>query len=170
MTDNSSNEAGGIVFCDMWTPEGGKICITERADTSLVALEELMLTVAHAEKQFGLSLAPDFSKVVKSAPAETESGVLAVINTPPTADRNKNPTIQVSNIKLASGGEHPRWVVQGGNFTKFGITCWPEVLEDAGIAEHLDPLTDNLPEGQWLAYYIENAQGKPDKVTKLVRQ
>src|SRR3990167_9515773 len=55
----------------------------------------------------------------------------------------------VVSIKLAAGGDHPRWVVKGGSFTKYGVTAWPEVLEAAGIAEKLDPLKDNTPSGKW---------------------
>lgn len=85
-------------------------------------------------------------------------------------DKNETTgTFQVENIKLASGGEHPRWVVQGGNFTKYGITCWPEVLEKAGIVDKLDPMGDNKPQGSWIAHYINKIDGKPDKVTKLER-
>jgi hypothetical protein len=81
---------------------------------------------------------------------------------------------EVESIKLAAGGEHPRWVVKGGNFKKFGVTCWPETLEAAGIGEKLDPLKDNKPKGNWMAHYTErqNDDGKwvPEKVTRLVKQ
>jgi hypothetical protein len=80
-------------------------------------------------------------------------------------------TFEVESIKLAAGGDHPRWVVKGGNFKKFGVTCWPETLEAAGIAEKLDPLKDNKPKGNWVAHYSEreNDEGKwvPDKVISL---
>ena len=79
----------------------------------------------------------------------------------------------VESISLASGGDHPRWVIKGGNFMKFGVTCWPETLEAAGIAKQLDPMKDNNPTGQWTAYYGErtNDEGKvvPDKITRLAR-
>lgn len=79
----------------------------------------------------------------------------------------------LESIQLAAGGEHPRWVVRGGNFKKFGVTCWPEVLEAAGIAEKLDPMKENKPQGRWLARYIEreNDEGRlvPDKVVELVK-
>jgi hypothetical protein len=80
-------------------------------------------------------------------------------------------SFEVESIKLAAGGDHPRWVVKGGNFKKFGVTCWPETLEAAGIAEKLDPLKDNKPKGNWVAHYNEreNDEGKwvPDKVVSL---
>ncbi len=79
----------------------------------------------------------------------------------------------LESIQLAAGGEHPRWVIRGGNFKKFGVTCWPEVLQAAGIAEKLDPLKENKPKGRWLARYIEreNDEGRlvPDKVVELVK-
>ena len=82
-------------------------------------------------------------------------------------------TFEVESIKLAAGGDNPRWVVKGGNFKKFGVTCWPETLEAAGVAEKLDPLKDNKPKGNWVAHYTErqNDEGKwvPDKVTRLVK-
>ena len=57
-------------------------------------------------------------------------------------------SFEVESIKLAAGGEHPRWVVKGGNFLKYGVTCWPETLEAAGIA---DKLADDarLPRPTW---------------------
>lgn len=103
------------------------------------------------------------------------------------ASRNGNPStssgqapsasasqsFEVESIKLAAGGEHPRWVVKGGNFLKYGVTCWPEVLEAAGIADKLDPLKDNTPSGRWIAHYSErqNDEGRwaPDKVLRLER-
>lgn len=167
-------EAKGIAFCSLWRVDGGKINLTERADSSVEAGEELLISITHFEKEHGFMLAPDFSKVVKSAPSMTTYNPPDehTLHPAPT-DRNGDVTpltIQVSNIKLSSGGEHPRWVVQGGNFKKFGITCWPETLEEAGLKDKLDPLSDNLPEGQWLAYYTEDDKQRPDKVTRLVRQ
>lgn len=82
-------------------------------------------------------------------------------------------TFELESIQLASGGDHPRWVVKGGNFKKFGVTCWPEVLDAAGIAERLDPMKENKPKGRWLARYVEreNDEGRlvPDKVVELVK-
>lgn len=80
----------------------------------------------------------------------------------------------VESIQLAAGGENPRWVVKGGKFKKFGVTCWPEVLKEAGMLDHLDPMKLNHPQAKWLAFYSErtNDEGNlvPDKVTRMVRQ
>ena len=90
-----------------------------------------------------------------------------------TATRNGK-EFEIQSIQLAAGGEHPRWVVKGGKFKKFGVTCWPETLEAAGIAEKMDPLKENKPKGHWVAKYTErqNEEGRwvPDKVVSLVKQ
>jgi hypothetical protein len=81
---------------------------------------------------------------------------------------------EVESIQLAAGGDHPRWVVKGGKFKKFGVTCWPETLEAAGIADKMDPLKENKPRGNWVAKFSErlNDEGKwvPDKVLALVKR
>ena len=83
-------------------------------------------------------------------------------------------SFEVESIALAAGRDHPRWVVKGGNFKKFGVTCWPETLESAGVADRLDPLKENKPKGNWVARYTErqNDEGRwvPDKVTNLEKQ
>lgn len=87
------------------------------------------------------------------------------------SESRNSKSFEVATIKLAAGGDHPRWVVKGGKFIKYGVTCWPETLEAAGIAEKLDPLKDNKPKGRWVAHYNErqNDEGKwvPDKVVSL---
>ncbi len=107
------------------------------------------------------------------SPREFENAKLQDASENSGATRNGK-SFEVESIKLAAGGDHPRWVVKGGNFKKFGVTCWPETLEAAGVAEKLDPLKDNKPKGDWIAHYNErqNDEGKwvPDKVLKLVKQ
>ena len=107
------------------------------------------------------------------SPREFEKAKLQEAIETDGATRNGK-SFEVESIKLAAGGDHPRWVVKGGNFKKFGVACWPETLEAAGVAEKLDPLKDNKPKGSWVAHYNErqNDEGKwvPDKVLKLVKQ
>jgi hypothetical protein len=104
--------------------------------------------------------------------ARTEGGQASAENGEGDA-RPSNNSFEIQSIKLAAGGDHPRWVVRGGNFVKFGVTCWPETLEAAGLAEKLDPMKDNKPKGQWIAHYNErqNDEGRwvPDKVTRIAK-
>ncbi len=80
--------------------------------------------------------------------------------------------IPVESISFSGGGDHPRWMVKGGVFTKYGIVMWPEVLEPTGL--NLDFEKENIPDGKWLAYYTEKMTdaGKPtpDKVVALVNE
>jgi len=58
--------------------------------------------------------------------------------------------------------------VKGGKFSRFGVTIWDEVLQDAGfnVAE-LDPMLQYNLTG-YVATYVEK-EGKPHKVTKLTK-
>ena len=114
---------------------------------------------------------PDALASAKDAGA-LENGESA--SSPQAAENRDGKAFEVDSIKLAAGGDHPRWVVKGGNFKKFGVTCWPETLQAAGIVAKLDPLKDNKPRGRWMARFVErlNEEGRwvPDKVTELVKQ
>jgi hypothetical protein len=123
--------------------------------------------VARVKQFTALLAASGWSEWEASAPAaEVQAG------SDEDASRNGK-AFEIESIKLAAGGENPRWVVKGGNFKKFGVTCWPETLEAAGVADKLDPLKDNKPKGNWVAHYTErqNEEGRwvPDKVTRLVK-
>lgn len=60
------------------------------------------------------------------------------------------------------------WKVKGGQFTKFGVMIWPEILEAAGFHD-LNPLETYELNG-FTAVYTKKDDGKIDKVTSLVRQ
>ena len=67
----------------------------------------------------------------------------------------------------STSGDKVYWKVQGGQFSKYGVTIWPEVLEAAGIT-NLDPAqTYNL--AGYTAYYVLKDTGKPDKVVNLAK-
>ena len=67
-------------------------------------------------------------------------------------------------VTMAGGKTY--WKVKGGQFTKFGVTVWPEVLKDAGLATDLDPMQVYSLQG-YKAFYVTKDEGKPDKVVKL---
>ena len=67
------------------------------------------------------------------------------------------------------------WKVQGGQFSKFGVTIWPEVIQAAvksgvlwDIEGDLDPM-QTYPINGVIAHYELNDKGKPNKVTALQR-
>ena len=104
--------------------------------------------------------------------AENESG--GENGGDPQSEIRNAKSFEVESIKLAAGGDHPRWVVRGGKFVKYGVTCWPETLQAAGMADKLDPLKDNKPKGRWVTHYNERQNDErrwvPDKVTHLERE
>ena len=77
---------------------------------------------------------------------------------------------QVFDAELLVGstsGDKVYWKVQGGQFSQFGVTIWPEILEAAGIGD-LDPTkTYNLT--GYVAYYTLKDNGKPGKVVNLAK-
>lgn len=81
-------------------------------------------------------------------------------------------SIEVESIEFVGKN---RWVVRGGWATKYGITCWPEVLEKAGILEHLKMDELNEPKGDWIAIYSKKPKQDgdgmtADKVIKLAKR
>lgn len=61
------------------------------------------------------------------------------------------------------------WKVQGGQFSKYGVTIWPEVLTAAGFfLEDLNPAETYDLRGH-TAYYELTDEGKPSKVRQLVK-
>lgn len=61
------------------------------------------------------------------------------------------------------------WKVKGGQFQKFGVTVYPEVLEAAGFdVDNLNPLKPVDLAG-WTALYSVKESGKPQKVVRLER-
>ena len=71
-----------------------------------------------------------------------------------------------SELVGTMAGGKTYWKVKGGQFTKFGVTVWPEVLKDAGLATDLDPMQVYSLQG-YKAFYVTKDEGKPDKVVKL---
>lgn len=62
------------------------------------------------------------------------------------------------------------WKVKGSIYRKYGVTIWPEVLEEAGLdPTKLDPVRPVDLKG-WVAYCQLNDERNPQKVVKLVRQ
>jgi hypothetical protein len=155
------NEAKASFNAYFRSPNGNKDQFTLRQADDQTD-KDFVLRVRSFVKLLGEQGWAEWSAAEEPAPAAEEK-----------AARESAGTFPVESIKLAAGGDHPRWVVKGGNFKKFGVTCWPETLEAAGIAEKLDPLKDNKPHGRWVARYNErqNDEGRwvPDKVVELVK-
>jgi hypothetical protein len=59
------------------------------------------------------------------------------------------------------------WKVKGGSYRKFGVSIWPEALEEAGFVVEEMVVTRVYDLAGWTAH-CEVKDGQPRKVTKLV--
>lgn len=60
------------------------------------------------------------------------------------------------------------WKIRGSHYKKFGVTIWPEVLEEAGFVAEEMPTTKIYDMTGWVAHCELNEEGKPKKVVKLI--
>lgn len=119
-------------------------------EMKLTALLALVPQVKAALVQAGYEL-------VDSHPAQTvEAGVPA-----------PGQQFAVSELTATVSDGKAYWRVKGGQFQKWGVIVYPEVLEAAGLGE-LNPLQP-WSEAGWLAEYCLKENGKPKKVTRLWR-
>lgn len=73
----------------------------------------------------------------------------------------------VSEITATVSDGKAYWRIKGGQFQKWGVIVYPEVLEAAGLND-LNPLTPFVETG-WTAAYCLKENGKPKKVVRLKR-
>lgn len=116
----------------------------------------------------------EFYVTPKGKPNGSKNERAVPVSTVPTAEpvrvTEEEQGTQVFDAELLVGstsGDKVYWKVQGGQFSKFGVTIWPEVLEAAGIGD-LDPAQTYDLKG-YTAYYVLKDTGKPDKVVNLAK-
>lgn len=74
----------------------------------------------------------------------------------------------VSEISATVADGKVYWRVKGGEFQKWGVIVYSEVLDAAGLTERMNPLKP-FAEAGWVAHYTLKENGKPKKVTRLER-
>jgi len=74
----------------------------------------------------------------------------------------------VSEISATVADGKVYWRVKGGEFQKWGVIVYSEVLDAAGLTERMNPLKP-FTEAGWVAHYTLKENGKPKKVTRLER-
>ena len=77
-------------------------------------------------------------------------------------------TFEAERLVGSTTGDKVYWKVQGGKFSQYGVTIWPEVLEAAGFAADQDPGQEYDITG-YTAYYTLNEKGNPNKVVNLTK-
>ena len=131
---------------------------------------EIFLVRANEELDLVRRVASLKEHINVPAPRSQAKGAPAVYS--PSEPDQELESIEIDSITLASGGEHPRWVVKGGWATQYGITCWPETLQHVGLLATLDPMKENLIDAGYVAYYSKKPKkDDPSKMTadKVVR-
>lgn len=74
----------------------------------------------------------------------------------------------VDNITATVSDGKAYWRVKGGDFQKWGVAIYPEVLEAAGL-NNINPLVPYTEPGL-VAYYSVKEDGKPKKIVRLERR
>lgn len=64
------------------------------------------------------------------------------------------------------------WKIQGGKYSKHGVTIWPEIYREATGGKELDDLDimQEYPFEGYTAHFSLTDEGQPEKITKLFRQ
>lgn len=93
-------------------------------------------------------------------------GVGATAVHPATSGPTQSFTAESLSATMDKGKTY--WKVQGGMFSKFGVTVWPEVLAGAGFeTEQMNPAKVYDLTG-YTAVYVLNEEGKAQKVIQLI--
>ena len=107
---------------------------------------------------------PEWAKGPPDAPPPVQAPALT------DAHPDASYTFEAERLVGSTSGDKVYWKVQGGKFSKYGVTIWPEILEAIDIAvDTLDPTSEYTLEG-YTAYYVLNDKGQPDKVVNLAKE
>jgi len=83
------------------------------------------------------------------------------------ADTAETETFAASSLVCSINDGKTYYKVQGGPFTKFGVTVWPETIATVLDLDQLDP-TQTYDLTGYTATYLR-VDGKPKKVTALIK-
>ena len=90
-----------------------------------------------------------------------------IVADPPGTEPQEMQSFEATELVHKSGKS---WGVKGGKFTQYGVTIWPEVLEDAGIMPNELDTSLVYPLQNYTAYYNElTEKGYPKKIVKLAK-
>lgn len=115
-----------------------------------------------------LSVLPTFEDELLEAgytPYEPQASAAPV--TPPQAAIGPA-SFAVDSITATVADGKAYWRVKGGEYQKWGVIVYEEVLAAAGLND-LNPLKP-FTEAGWVAYYSLKEGNKPKKVTRLERR
>lgn len=122
VTERTTTEAGAIVWWDMYDADGSRVNITLRAPTyqqATALLTERRNVIDKVEKG-GWTTVRQASQPAASAAPQQQAF---------SANSSDSGSFDTAKVRKDNVG----FLIQGGNFTEFGIRAWPEVWEAASI-------------------------------------
>ena len=155
--------------------------ITIRAETGATLLRNVEAAVENLLKRDALPRArgqqpPPNAPETQQASSGAAQSSAPTVPTPPVAQHPDGPlTFEAESLVGSTSQGKTYWKVQGGQFKKFGVTVWPEVLTAAGFNMELLNPAENYNLLGYTATYLLNAEKStvdkvvPDKVVKLTR-
>lgn len=146
MSEQNSNlqyllpEAGGVINIDLYHPQDGyKIRLTVRAGTGVDALNDMVETVRYATQTLKLRTTPadapakasepTMATTSPSSPSPAASAQVAAPAQPTQAAGEYVETIHFDTMELMSYKGQIYLACRGGQFQKFGVSCYEEVAK-----------------------------------------
>lgn len=147
-------EAGGIVFCKLYTLKGMEMNITSRGVTPKQALDQLMDSILYAMDRYKMTtIMPRFNpekvnhetpkapvgttqaivpppKIKSNQPAPTQSSIPPKpIETTDATNLTKLVVKSVAHVVSLKGIHHLN-IKSAGKYSQYGLAAWPEVIPE----------------------------------------
>ncbi len=160
---NTHKEAPASLNFTGVTQRGWRFQLTLRDDSEANLLERFKTT---ASVLLDEGVTPNGAKAAPVVAASSNGAPPAVAI--PTATQGEEDSFSAETLVANVNEGRAYWKVQGGPFSKFGVTIWPEVLNEAGFdCDQLDPTQTYSLSGHTATYM--KVDGKPKKVTRLAK-
>jgi hypothetical protein len=170
---NTHTEAPASLNFTAYTPRGYRVQMTLRDESEGNLLERFKTTIGIVQDLgWSWSMTPQPQNGAKPPELPTQgSGAPPVATAVPLAapaDSEVMDSFSAETLVANVNEGKAYWKVQGGPFTKFGVTIWPEVLNEAGFdCDQLDSTQTYSLAGHTATY--TKVDGKPKKVTLLTK-
>ena len=163
-TLSSMSEAPASINFRVTTAKGYDLMVTLRSDVSEVDLLERFKNFVgvledHGATAVGRTTAPPAVTAPNGVPPTTPAQVVAT--------ESETETFAASSLVCSINDGKTYFKIQGGPFTKFGVTVWSEVIGTIFDLDQLDP-TQTYDLTGYTATYLR-VDGKPKKVTALIK-
>ena len=162
---NTHTEAPASLNFTAHTPRGYRVQITLRDESEGNLIERFKTTMGIVQN-LGMTPQPQNGAKAPEFEAPTQSNGAPPAVATPTATQGEEDSFSAETLVASVNEGKAYWKVQGGPFSKFGVTIWPEVLGEAGFdCDQLDPTQTYNLTGHTATYM--RVDGKPKKVTRL---